>query len=430
VWRFRFRPAPGYDGAFTANPVVSGGVVFLQDMRSNVFALDLASGKLLWQHLFSAESQGPNGVAAVGSRVYGATDTTVFALSARTGRLLWQQRLVNIQERFIDVAPQVAGGIVYMSTIGLVPNGRGALYALDAATGHVRWKFSTIKGRWQFPEESGGGGAWFPPSVAGNEVYWGTANPNPWGGTRKRPNGGSFPGPALYTDSLLVLDGRTGLLRWYDQVTPHDIRDYDFQNPPILGEIGTTPVVFGSGKAGIVIAWNRATHRRIWETTVGVHRNDKGLLRTHPVSVCPGLYGGVETPMAYAERRLFVPIVDLCMRGSAYGYEPLAKVDVAGQGTGELIALDAATGRRAWVRRLPQPNFSCATVADGVVFTATFDGTVYALDTRDGAELWHSRMRSGVNACPALAGGLLLVGAGVPKSGGVLELAAFGTGRP
>src|SRR5581483_7080241 len=108
--------------------------------------------------------------------------------------------------------------------------------------------------------------------------------------------------------------------------------------------------------------------------------------------------------------RLFVPVVDLCMRGSAVGYEPLAGVNVGKRGRGELVALDAATGRTDWTLHLPQADFGCATVASGVVFTSTFDGTVYGVETADGHVLWHARLRGGVNACPALAGRTLLVG--------------------
>lgn len=289
----------------------------------------------------------------------------------------------------------------------------------------IRWQRSTIAGPWRIPSEAGGGGAWYPPSVAAGSVYLGTANPYPYGGTRRHPNGGAYAGAALYTDSLLVLSARRGTIEWYDQVTPHDVRDHDFQLSPILGSIDGKGAVFGAGKGGIVIAWSRATHRRVWTTRVGVHRNDSGPLPRRRVQVCPGLLGGVETPMALAAGVLFVPVVDLCSSGSASGYAPLGKVDPS-QGRGEIVALDAATGRRLWVRRLPQPNFGCATVADGVVFTSTFDGVVYAFDTRDGAKLWSYRMPAGINACPALSGDLLLVGAGVPQAGhGTLELIAF-----
>jgi hypothetical protein len=82
--------------------------------------------------------------------------------------------------------------------------------------------------------------------------------------------------------------------------------------------------VFGAGKAGRVIAWDRATRRRRWTGVVGLHRNDVGPLPRRRVTVCPGLLGGVETPMAYADGRLFVPVVDLCGRGQCHH---LAKAD-------------------------------------------------------------------------------------------------------
>jgi outer membrane protein assembly factor BamB len=426
AWRFRFRVPPGESGAFTATPVVADGVVYLQDMRSNVYALDLKTGKLLWRRLFGAANPGPNGLAVGGGRVYGATDASAFVLDAASGRPLWRRFLVTPTARYVDIAPQVANGLVYVSTIGLPPNGRGILYALDAGTGAIRWQRSTIKGAWPIPAEAGGGGAWETPSVADGDVFWGTSNPYPYGGSRANPNGGAYAGAALYTDSLVALDANTGELAWYDQVTPHDVRDYDFQLPPVIGSVGGREAVFGAGKAGLVVAWDRATHERLWQTEVGLHRDDRGPLPRRPVTVCPGLFGGVETPMASDGKRLYVPVVDLCMRGSATGFEALDRVNVSRRGRGELIALDAASGRKVWTLHLPQPVFGCATSADGVIFTATFDGKVYGVDSGDGRVLWSASLRAGVNACPALASKTLLVGAGVPTGRRPrLELTAF-----
>jgi outer membrane protein assembly factor BamB len=425
AWKFRLRIPPGYSGSDTATPVVADGVVYLQDMDSNVYALDLKTGALRWRAQFDDTNQGPDGVTVVGDRVYGGTDTTVFALSTATGKLLWTQRIVKPLEQFMNIAPQVANGVVYAATIGEPPGGHGRLYAMNTQTGKMLWTFNTIKAPWAHPFLSGGGGAWYTPSVSDNVIYWGIANPLPWGGTRKYPNGAAFGGPALYTDSLVALNATSGKLLWYDQVTRHDVRDQDFELPPIIGSIGNTPTVFSAGKRGLVIAWNRTTHRRIWQSTVGVHLNDTGPLPTHRVLVCPGLLGGVLSPMAYSQNTLFVPVVDLCMYGSAYGYENLGSVNVTKRGKGEFIALDATTGKRLWTRKLPQPDFSCATVAPGVVFTATYDGSVYGLDTSTGATLWHTTMPAGINSCPALAGDTLLVGAGVPKGKGVRELEAF-----
>jgi alcohol dehydrogenase (cytochrome c) len=430
AWRFRLRIPPGESGAVTATPVVADGVVYIQDMKSNVFALDLETGRLVWRHRFNASTPGPNGLAAADGRVYGNTDSSAFALDATTGRLIWRRFLVTQTARYVEIAAQVAHGTVYTSTIGLPPNGKGVLYALDAATGAIRWRLSTIEKPWRIPSEAGGGGAWYPPSVASGTVYWGVANPYPYGGTRAHPNGGAYAGPALYTDTLLALGARSGALRWHDQVTPHDVRDYDFQLPPIVTTAAGRRVVIGAGKAGVVIAWDRLTHRRLWQTSVGIHRNDRGPLPRRPVSVCPGLLGGVETPMASVGGRVFVPVVDLCTQGSAYGFEELDRIDVGARGSGELVALDAATGRRLWTLRLPQPPFGCATVADGVVFTSTFDGRLYGVDARTGSILWNGSLRAGSNSCPALASGWLLAAAGLPRGRGrVLELTAFTTGR-
>ena len=322
----------------------------------------------------------------------------------------------------MNVAPLPWNGLVFVGTVGYKPFGRGAIYALDARTGAVRWKFVTIEHPWPFPLEAGGGGIWYPVSIDSlGRLYAGTANPTPWGGTPTRPNGGAFPGPVPYTDSLVVLDARSGRLLWHDQVTPHDIRDYDFEATPILTTVAGRRVVFGAGKAGRVIAWDRRTKQRLWTAVVGLHRNDLGPLPRRRVTVCPGLLGGVETPMAYAAGRLFVPVVDLCAWGSAIAHQELSTLDFS-SARGRLVALDAATGHTAWERRLPSPVYGCATVSNDVVFTATYDGTVYALAARDGAILWRARMRAGVNGCPAVAGDLLLVGAGV---GPAAELVAF-----
>jgi outer membrane protein assembly factor BamB len=433
-WRFRIPGPDTFSGVDTAAPVVSGDTVYLQDMDSDVWALDRETGHVLWRTRFRRRSPGPNGVAVADGRVYGNTDRSTFALDAATGALVWVRRLTTPAQP-IDVPPVAAGGLVYTSTVGLPPGGKGAIVALDAATGAVRWRFSTIRGRWAVPREAGGGGLWWPVSVDGaGRIYAGNANPYPWGGTRRHPNGGAYRGRALYTDSLLVLDGATGRLEWHDQVISHDVRDYDFAVTPMLAIVPidghSTDIVVGAGKGGRVVAWNRDTHARLWESAVGVHRNDTGPLPRRPVTVCPGLLGGVLTPMAYASGRIFVPVVDLCMQGSAFGYPRFVSLDYS-KGHGELVALDAATGARIWRRTFSSPDFGCATASNDVVFTATYDGRVFALAADDGRTLWTGRAPAGINACPAVDGDMLLVGAGAdPRTIGspVHELIAYALG--
>ena len=82
--------------------------------------------------------------------------------------------------------------------------------------------------------------------------------------------------------------------------------------------------------------------------------------------------------MALAGKRVFVPWVDLATQTSATssnGTDPLR------EGRGGFTALDAATGRVLWQHRLPSMAFGAATVANDVVFTSTYDGTIYAFAT-------------------------------------------------
>src|SRR5207248_840701 len=127
-------------------------------------------------------------------------------------------------------------------------------------------------------------------------------------------------------------------------------------------------------KDGLVVAWDLKTRQRLWGRR-------------------PARCGGVESPMASADGRLFVPLA-LCRRG------------------GELIALDAASGRTLWERHLSRPDLGCATVANDVVFTSTYGGTVYAFATRDGRLVWHVRLSTKVSTCPAIAGDELLLRSG------------------
>ena len=207
-WSFRFPRSATAFGAITANPIIARGTVYVQDSSSSVYALSAADGALRWKHTFSAPNDGPNGLAVVGGRVYTATDTTALALDAATGKLLWQRRLATRYEQFVAIAPVVDRGRVYYSTQGFPPGGRGALYALASKTGKLVWRFQTVARPWP-NARAGGGGVWYPVSVdERGDVYAGTANPAPWGGSRAFPNGALFAGSTLFTDSLVVLAGR------------------------------------------------------------------------------------------------------------------------------------------------------------------------------------------------------------------------------
>src|SRR4029077_10361579 len=104
-WRFAFKGSSGF-GAFASTPISVDGTVYLQDLNSNVYALDRTTGKVKWQHKFGKASVGPNGVAFGWGRIYGATSTEAFALDPQTGKLLWSRRLVRNKNEGVDMTPQ------------------------------------------------------------------------------------------------------------------------------------------------------------------------------------------------------------------------------------------------------------------------------------------------------------------------------------
>ena len=424
AWRFKL-PYVGVFGAYASNPIVLNGVVYIQDPDSDVYALNQQTGKVIWTHLYKSPtpSGGPNGLALGYGMLFGATEGSAFALDAKTGKQLWMHHLTDNKNEGIDMAPQLYDGKVLISTIPgsatnfYHPGALGIVYSLNAKTGGTIWKFNTVKGGYKLfgnPKVNSGGGLWYPPSVdSSGRVFMGVANPAPYPGTPEFPNGSSHSGADLYTDSLVALDGTTGKIDWFQQVTRHDFRDYDFQAAPIVTSQTvngtTTEIVIGAGKSGKVVAFRAGNGERLWTRNVGIHKFDSGPFPLHR-QICfePGSLGGVETPMAASGNLVYVPYVNLCFKSSATSQGRTNFYS----GTGGLAAIDAATGKIVWNQSLPSSDFGAATVANDVVFTSTVSGKIYAFDAKTGKALWTTTAPAGINAFPAVTKDMLIIGAG------------------
>ncbi len=430
AWTFRLTGkaaagVPAY-GSLTANPIVQRGVVYVQDLDSNVYALALATGKLRWEYECNQPEKsgpGPNGVAVSGGRVYGLTPTAAFALNAATGRKAWvRDGLLRQGQGTFGIQPQVADGRVYLaSQYGPGPGG-GVLIALNAASGAALWRFNTVTG----PEPGvqalgiGAGGAWETPLVGSDgSVTYGTGNPY------QTPAAAiAHPARDLYTDSDVNLDAATGKLRWFYQAVPDDFKDYDMQTSPISARTDGDSVVIGSGKMGDVYEMNAGTGKLIWKTPVGAHNghDDDSLVALEhrstlkaPLTILPGSFGGVLTDLAVAGNSVYVATLDLPLT------YPTLKLPTATKGagapTGEVEALSLATGKVEWDRKVPQLPLGGVTVSHDLVFTTLYDGVLIALDRTTGAVVYQRRLPTSANSPIAVAGNAVIVPAGGPITG-------------
>ncbi len=331
------RGAAGVSDGYATTPVVVNGVVYLQDLESNVMAIRLATGKVLWTHDYNSINGGPDGVNVAGGVVYAATDKAAVALSAATGRQLWSRTLTGNDLEGIDMAPGYHDGTVYVLTVPVNPNrgqylggARLTLWALDAATGAPQWSWDEVQDLWGNPAINSGGGLWDPPSFdSQGNIYIGIANPGPIGQTgwpHGYPWGTSRPGPDLYTDSVVKLSPQ-GKLLWYYQLTPHDLYDWDLQNSPVLTTAHGQPVVIDGGKAGILIELSARTGKLLWKLPVGVHsgHENDGLITEFAkptahiplpakFSLEPGVFGGVESQLATNGLTIFAASTTLACR--------------------------------------------------------------------------------------------------------------------
>lgn len=425
AWTFDV-PASGSFGAAATTPLIFGDRVYLQDLTSNVYALNFKTGALVWKKDFNVENIGPTGPAVGWDKIFVPVQPNVVALDLN-GNELWTTKIAQKDAEGIDCQLTVFDNAVYASTVpgssvtNFYTGGvAGILYALDQETGVVNWSFNTVDTAdvWGNIQVNSGGGAWYPPAIdiLTGISYWGIANPAPFPGTPDFPNGSSRPGKNLYTDSMIALDARTGELMWYTQVRAHDLFDLDFQCSPILATATINGVkkeiVIGGGKLGIVFAFDRRDGKILWQTPVGEHQNDDlTALPPGTTKVFPGVLGGIETNMAYANGMVYVPVVNISTDFTPANHDPNS-LDIA-SGTGELVALDVHTGTILWDTKFNSPNFGGATVVNDVVFTSTYDGMIYALESTTGKELWKYQAAGGINAWPAVAGDTILFPVGL-----------------
>ncbi len=429
-------------------PIVVDGIMYVTRPPSDVLAIDAETGRALWTfdyrlstRVYTCCGEVNRGLAILGTTLYITTlDAKLIALDARSGRMLWKKDIADPSLNYTATAAPLAVRDKIIAGIAGAEGGiRGFLDAYDAKTGERVWRFWTVPAPGEPGSETWGGDSWrnggastwitgsYDPELS--LLYWGTGNPGP------DYNGDVRPGDNLYSCSLLALDPDTGKLKWYFQFTPHDTRDWDATQVPVLldstlgGRLRKLVVV--PSRNGFYYVLDRVTGefllakpytKQTWAKEI----DNKGRPVLNPGqeptlegndSIWPGVDGGnnwmspsynPNTRLLYfnarEERRRF-------FKTDAPEFRPGESFFGGGGGGGvrfrpeeswgKLIAMTPETGEIQWEHRILSPPWAgVLSTAGNLVFSATPSGNFYALDARTGKELWHFNGGDRVHASP------------------------------
>jgi alcohol dehydrogenase (cytochrome c) len=378
----------------------------------------------------------------------GTEDGRVLAYDFKTGARVWETTIGDTKKNeVVPAAPIAWQGLVFVGNAGGDQYGaKGRVYALDAKTGKIVWEFYLVpksaddlargpqgaspldNSTWKnIPGAPiSGGGTWtsFSLDPSTGLLYVPVGNPAPDYDNSVRP------GDNLFTDSVVVLDAKTGAYKNHFQIVPRDWHDWDVSNPPALIQTtGGKKLMAVAPKDGFLYGFNLADNKLLYKTPATTIDNVEALFAPDKeVHFCPGAGGGEEwNSPAYDPRTnlIFVGDVDWCTTVKVQTREEIVKSGSPGQfWTGErtlnpfdafgkfsradgtwagwLHAVDADTGQWKWRLKSNYPIVGAVTpTAGGLVFFGDAGGNFYALDASNGQKLWGQKIGG------AIAGGVI-----------------------
>ena len=312
---------------------------------------------------------------------YTEREGTVNALDLGTGALKWQMFLGDFG--YVHGTPAVDSGTVYVALV----TGSGTavtLFALDEATGAVRWRHAS---------PAPAANAFTTPAVDGTSVYW-----------------YDYSGKTLHATNVA-----DGVDRW-----TYAMPDKGFQGPTVWAGI-----VYVTDGVGDILAIDGSSGTEFWRTSVG------SAITSAPTLAGGVLYVGDYVGSVYAinplngsriwKAPLIGKAVDLSSPVVAEGLV-FVGVFATETGAGRICALNAATGTIAWRSFIVKGPIAASVAYDnGTVFAASWDGMLYARKASNGAALQSLPVSpAGSTSSVAIGDGYLVVG---DESG---KLNAFG----
>jgi alcohol dehydrogenase (cytochrome c) len=430
-----------------AAPTVYDGVMYLINGKWT-FAIDVETGRQIWRTPvklepgITREAINRGGPALYNGKVFRVTiDNHVVALDMKTGKEIWNEKFADAKEGYYATsAPIVANGVVISGMAGGESTTRGFLIGWDPETGKKLWTRYTIPapgepGSETWPKNSdawkyGGGPTWrsgsYDPQL--DLVYWGIGNAEPYD---PRPREAL---DSLYTSSVLAIRPKTGEIHCYFQYTPNDVYDVDGTDEEVLADIRVNgemrKVMIQANKNGFLYVLDRTNCKLIagnpfvkvnWaskiDTTTGrpvLTELYKKFLAGDEVEIYPSrgtnavpIAFNPNTGLVYAAtwnlpriQKLVMTPAPQVLGTSTTGVTARLPQLPPGTPYGFFAAIEPLTGQRKWeipLTDLPSSAGMLAT-AGGLVFTGKLTGEFVALDEATGKTLWQFKTGSSINA--------------------------------
>ncbi|HEX6897495.1 MAG TPA: PQQ-binding-like beta-propeller repeat protein [Bryobacteraceae bacterium] len=290
-------PGNGPGGSRTeAVPIVIGNVLFTPTTQHTIVALEADTGAEIWKYdlgragapmrgvsFWPGDSQTPAEIFA------GTSDGRLIALNAETGKPVPGFANEGILDLRVGVAEKFPKMPYHMSSPGAIyknliitgaqgqednPDGPAQdVRAWDVHTGKLVWTFHTL------PHPGEVGYETWPKDAyehVGSPANWGFITVDeqrgllfiPVGQPAPQYYGGGRPGTNLFSSSIVALDAATGKLRWYFQITHHDMWDLDAEAAPALIDVVQNgkkiPAVVAVSKASLMFFLDRETGKSIY----------------------------------------------------------------------------------------------------------------------------------------------------------------------
>jgi quinohemoprotein ethanol dehydrogenase len=476
AWSFKFDTARGME----ATPIMHNGVLYVSTGWSHVHAINARTGAELWHydakvpksHLAKTCCGPVNRGVAIWQKdktaplqvFFGSLDGRLIALDALTGEENWSVQSTPTDGNYsITGAPRIVKDMVIIGNGGGELGVRGYISAYDVSSGEMRWRFYTVPGDRNKPQESealekalsswsgdewyklggGGGTVWdtlvFDPDL--DILYIGTGNGSPWNRDLRSPGGGDN----LYLSSIVAINPNDGKYIWHYQTTPKENWDYTATQQLILAELNIKgeerKIIMQAPKNGFFYVLDRVTGELLsaekfghvtWATHVDmatgrpVESEFADYQKNGGSYLWPSPYGAHNwQPMSYSQKTgyIYIPVqsfpayftgqkevrylenrwntgVDLNeIRGPQSWVAGRAVMDALVYG--ELVAWDPIKNERAWTVRHPKPsNGGTLSTAGNLVFQGTWDGVFTAYDAANGDPLWQYQSDSAILAGP------------------------------